>query len=337
MLIMGLSIKKYLLLVVNGLLLFSCTFGSVGNSQEEEALILQNLLRVGREIPSSLDVNLLSYDTQSDDNLNQFNILSNLPSANSSYSFNMVPGESFLDINRVEFRFNPPDRIGGIFSTKDQTSLIDDEEYNLSNNENTENKLEEEMGNQSNSLVKTHTPFTVPLDLPQDNPYGRTYTTSSIRITAYSNINSNGIGLGSVNRQRIGIISNVPQGLVASTIVFFNRLDLKANISRTVAPAGNRTVTLSLRDVHVSLPTRCRIALLPNVSREYLLGFRYSSLFRDVIANPSNLSVLNDIFQIGINGDSVIITDLSNTNIYTNIIKNFELPDNVFIQDTCSL
>jgi hypothetical protein len=76
---------------------------------------------------------------------------------------------------------------------------------------------------------------------------------------------------------------------------------------------------------------------LPNVSREYLLGFRYSSLFRDVIANPSNLSVLNDIFQIGINGDSVIITDLSNTNIYTNIIKNFELPDNVFIQDTCSL
>lgn len=324
-----------ILLTVFYLPSFSCSFGSVGNSQEEELAILQNLLRVGREIPSSLDVNILSYDTQSDDNLNQFTILSNLPSANTSYTLDMVPSESFLDVNRVEFRFNPPDRIAGVFSTKDHIAESENGELSLSNSENLGNK--QEMSNQSNSLVKTHTPFTVPLDLPQDNPYGRTYTTPSIRINAYSNINSNGIGLGSVNRQRLGIISNVPQGLVASTIVFFNRLDLKVNISRTIPSSQNRNVTLSLRDVHISLPTRCRIALLPNVNREYLLGFRYSSLFRDVIASPSNLSILNDIFQIGSNGDSVIITDLSNTNIYTNIIKNFELPDNVFIQDTCSL
>ncbi|NCN09427.1 MAG: hypothetical protein GW938_06240 [Leptospira sp.] len=301
---------------------YSCTFGSVGDSKEEEALILQNLLRVSREIPSSLNMNLLSYDTQSDDDLNNFTLVSN----GITYSIAMNPYLSFIDFNRVEFRFNPNDKIAGLFSVKsDNESKEDNSILNIN-----------DLTIQNENVSKTHTPFTVPLDLPADDPYGKIYSISGSRINSYSNQNSNGIGLGSVNQQDLGNIPNAPQGVVASTEVYFDRLDLRANISRTVPAAQNRNIILSIRDVHITLPTRCRINMEAGKATEYYLGFRYSSLFRDVISSSSNIYILDTIVSTGtVNGSDVIITDLDST--YTNYIKNFELPDNVFVQETCNL
>lgn len=284
-------------------ILLSCTFGSVGDSQKEEALILQNLLRLGREVPSSLKPVLLGYDNQIDDDLNQFTITSSAPMANTNYNFTIVPSSSYMEINRIEFRFNPPGKIAGVFDV------------------------------QSKSSTKTHTPYTVPLDLPSSDPYGKIYSSKPIRINAYTNKNSEGIGLGSVFRQEMSLMENIPQGVVASTVVYFDRLDLKADITRPNANP-NRTIILSFRDVSINFPTRCKITMTGGKTTEWLLGFRYSNLFRDLVS-PTK-SVLDAIYLANpTNGSTIVVTDLDP--LYSDFYKNFDLADNVFIQDTCNL
>ncbi|WCL49207.1 hypothetical protein [Leptospira sp. GIMC2001] len=276
----------------------NCTFGSVGNSQEEEAIILESLIRTSRAVPSGFNPFLHAYDNQIDDNLQNFTILSNV---GGNYNIQMKTNLNFLILNRIDFRFNPGDKIGGVFNVRSDTS-------------------------------KTHTPYTVPLDLPSDDPYGKIYSSSTKRIDGYSSKNSDGIGFGSVFRANLNPLINPPQGILSSTIAYFDRLDLYATIIRS-NDSSQREVVISLRNIAVSFPPRCRIELTSSQTQEWILGLRYSNLFRDIIEPGQNVSVVNSLFQGSNSGDTIIISDLDSR--YSYIQTNFTKEDNVLLQESC--
>lgn len=286
-------------------LLTSCTFGSVGNSLEEEAIILENLFRVVREIPGTFQPIVHTYDDQINENISRFNIASGNPPTN--YQVEILQENSFLEINRFEFRFNPPDRPFGTLITRS--------------------------GSDTNAGNRTHTPFTIPLDLPPDDPYGKTYISRGNRIENFMIANSDGIDLGRVSRNFTQPIPDAPQGILASTNLFVKRWDLRALVTRS--DNQTRIVALSFRDYHQTILPRCKTELRKQVTTEWILGLRYSSLYRDFFRSGTRVELLNNLFSTGSNGDILFISDLDPR--FDDFFTNLKSDDLVIVQESCLL
>ncbi|MCX7997570.1 MAG: hypothetical protein N3A69_01285, partial [Leptospiraceae bacterium] len=110
--------KKFFLVFLFTLNLNNCYFGSVGNKLKENAIIVNNLLKIIHETLSTLRVIFHFYDDQADLNLANFIIQSGNPSVNYTIE---VDSNSFMEVETVEFRFNPPEKIFGIFSNQTKT------------------------------------------------------------------------------------------------------------------------------------------------------------------------------------------------------------------------
>ncbi|MCC5813554.1 MAG: hypothetical protein JJT78_02255 [Leptospira sp.] len=299
-------------------LLVSCTFGSVGNSLEEEAIILENFIRLVREVPGTFQPIIHSYDDQNDqvdDDLSTFNLSSGSGGAQRTYSIEILQTNSFLDIERMDFRFNPPDKPFGSLNarTQDQSAQVGS---------------------------RTHTPFTIPLDLPPNDPYAQVYSAPGFRINPFMIGNSPGSGLGTVARNPLPALRDAPQGILAQSRVIIRRWDLNVRITDItdpppVPPDNTRNLRISFRDYEETLLPRCKTEVLRGQSTEWVLGLNYSRLFRDIPAQ--GVQVLNTIFNdtSGNPTQTIQITDISP--YYSWFFTNLEADDAVLIQESCLL
>lgn len=287
--------KKIYFLFLFTLGFSSCYFGSVGNKLEENSIILNNLLKLVRETPTTLKVFSHFYDDQGDENLSQFIVKSGNPSVN--YTIEVHP-TSFVELEKLEFRFNPPEKILGIFSTQ----------------------------------TKTHTPYTVPLNLPSTDLYGKTYTLLGKKISNFTVNNSSGIGQGSVFQEELGVLEGVPQGVISETKVFMKRLDIKVNVTHQDG-VQKRTLLISFRDYVWQAFPRCKIELKLSQTTNWLFALKYSSIFKDYFLSGSLISPIQQVFSTSSNNETINITDLDTR--YELFFKNLQLPDNVFLQESC--
>lgn len=274
---------------------YSCYFGSVGNKLKENAVAIENLLKLVRETPTTLRVTAHFYDDQGDEALSKFTISSGNPVAN--YTIEVHP-TSFAEMEKLEFRFNPPEKIFGVYSTQ----------------------------------TKTHTPYIVPLNLPSTDLYGKTYTLLGKKISNFTVNNSSGIGLGSVFQEELGNLEGVPQGVISETKVFIQRLDIKVNVMHQDG-IQKRIILISFRDYVWQAFPRCKIELKLSQTTNWLFALKYSSIFKDYFISGSLVSPIQQVFLTSSNNETINITDLDPR--YELFIKNLQSPDNVFLQESC--
>lgn len=293
----------FFFILLSPITLQNCTFGSVGNKLEEDQIILDSLLRILRERTGTLLPVVHSYDDQIDDNLNIFSLSSGEGSSLRTYQVQILQQGSFLRIQNFQFRINPSDRpIIGFF--------------------------------------KTHTPFTIPLELPPTDPYGKVYSVDGGEVQNFMVGNSEGIGLGSVARAVFSELK-VPRGLIASTQISIPRWDLHMQIIQTQPPASfphnTRNIIISIRDLTIRFLPRCRIEIHPHQTTEWILGIQYNRLLRDTFENNVRQEFINSLFQSSISNpmETIFITDLSS--FYGLLEKNLLADDVVFLQESCLL
>lgn len=314
--------------------LTSCTFGSVGDKLEEDVVILENFLRLVREIPGTFQPILHSYDDQADDDLSRFNLNSGTGAEERRYSVEILPTLSYLEIERMDFRFNPPGRPFGSLSVQSTEKNL--QQVKSSSQDST--KLPNQQPHLPNS-VRTHTPFTIPLDLPPNDPYAQIYSSPGFRIDSFMTGNSEGSGLGTVARNPLTALRNAPQGILAQSRVLIRRWDLHIRITQTdptiSPPANTRVLRISFRGFEETLLPRCKTETSRSNKTEWVLGMNYSRLFRD---NPAQgVTLLNRIFDEtnGTPTETIVITDISP--FYTYFQTNLESDDAVLIQESCLL
>jgi len=329
---MGWKRFKILILIVCVNLFDCCTFGSVGNKLEEDAIILENFIRFVREIPGIFQPVIHSYDDQTDEDIRQFQVVSGMGAGAREYLVQILENQSFLDIERLEFRFNPPEKPLGnlLIRFSEKTDLPSKLDWKHRKKDSLDSGKPE---------VRTHTPFTIPLDLPPNDPYAKVYSLPGFRINLFMIGNSSGSGLGIVARNSLPALRNAPQGILAQTRMIIRRWDLNVQITQIqpplVPPAGVRNLRISFREYEETLFPRCKTKVLRNATTEWILGVNYSRLFRDI---PSQgVSLLNQIFDStsGNPTAEIQITDISP--FYSFFFTHLKADDAVFIQESCLL
>lgn len=286
------------------LLFQSCNFGSVGNKEKENIAILENLQRIVRETQYSFQPILHSYDDQEDRDLSRFTLTSSHPESATSlenYQVEILTEGSFIDIEKLEFRINPPQAIVGLEIPRPFSG------------------------------ARTHTPYTIPLDLPSDDPYGKTYTTSNLRWDFFMNANSEGIGYGPLAKSQWRSVQ-LPQGIVASVTVTLKRWDLQTRMTR-ISDGEIRNAIISIQNIRIPIYPRCRIEVKNDHSGQWMLGINYARLFRDYFRNNQRVSLLGNIFSSTNRTEKIQITDLNS--LYGNFLYNLQSEDTVIIQESC--
>lgn len=294
-----------------------CSFGSVGNKQEEDALILENIIRLARERTSRLQIRLFAYDNQLDSDLGNFTLQSGDPPGD-EFEIEVLEG-SGLELGPLLFRINPPDPAWGSPESflKSQSRLETESLSGL-------------------DTQKSHTPYTVPLELPQENPYGKVYQSSELNWNAFY-IKNGESARGSVARINLPILRGIPYGILASAEITIKRWDLLATVSRT-SDSESRTIRISIRDEKFTILPRCRIPLPADRIGTWDIGFRYSSLLSDQFISGTRIPVLQDIFAQTAANEIIIATDPS-LDLYPqftrSILRNLQSEDRVLIQESC--
>ncbi len=304
--------KNLFLLVV--LFFASCTFGSVGNKLKEDAIIINNLLKLLREIPATFQPIVHSYDDQKDSNLASFEVSSGTGVNSKIYQVNILEENSFLEIEKLEFRFNPSEKILGFFSVNSKIQ---------------------------NSTSKTHTPYTIPLDLPSNDLYGKTYISQGQKITSFMIKNSQGVGFGEVSRNLLSPITNAPQGVLASISFYLKRWDLNVKIQQisppVLPPQDIRNLRISLQDYRLTFFPRCKIQLKSAEVTEWILGLNYARLFRDTIVSNIKKETLNEVFQASTSNPTQTILIFDVHSLYYLFFENLQAQDVVILQESCLL
>ncbi|EMY76660.1 hypothetical protein LEP1GSC060_0298 [Leptospira weilii serovar Ranarum str. ICFT] len=277
-----------------GFLLGNCTFGSVGDSRKEEAKMLQRLLVLFNERPSSFGTFLYYTDDQQNSNIGNFNVVSTA----TVYNLQLQPGSKIV-WDGISIRVNPnpvptvPEKIRS-FDAGDHSSA-------------------------------SHTPYTVPLDLPITSPYGQEYGTSSFEDSNLETITET-ILTGDVHTSSAPLISGIPSGYLASVKYKIRSLDLTFQIA---APAA-KTVRLQMSPFVLELFPRCRFDITPEKSGSFPVLWKSDGIFQD----RTSVSILNSISALP---NPVDINPYQNANLYDLILANLRQQDRVLYQTGCNL
>ncbi|WP_108960641.1 hypothetical protein [Leptospira ellinghausenii] len=279
-------------------LVSQCTFGSVGDREEEKLVILQNLIFFSNNQTIPIGTNLRSYDDQADDNINQFSLTSPSPT-----SFNIsIQSSTYINWETGSYRINPPSQILGVSTTSSERST---------------------------AVAKTHTPYTVPLDLPADDLYGKTYPFLNAgtisNITQFNSTMETGASFLFSNTK----VTNMPLGVVALANVsweeIYIRMDITGGTTKSVTillPQGSKTIT-----------PKCKIPIKNGRSGNIEILFSLSSLFQDrtVSGTPIRfLETLSGKFE-----NPVVISKVSNVDLYNILQQNLQAEDIVFSFPGC--
>lgn len=286
--------SKQISIFIIGFLFSHCTFGSVGNSEKEKLVILQNLIFFNNTQLVPVGTNLRSYDDQADDNLNQFSLTSNGPTYNIT-----IQSSSYINWEMGSYRINPPNQVLGVSATSSERS--------------------------STATAKTHTPYTVPLDLPADDLYGKTYAFLSAgtvsNITQYNSTMETGASFLYSNTR----ISNMPLGVVAVANVSWEEMYIRMDV-------GGKDVTILLPQGNKSITPKCKIPVKLGRSGNIEILISLSSLFQDRTVAGSPVRFLE---QLSLVAGPVIISKVSNIPLYNILQQNLQAEDIVFSFPGC--
>ncbi|AXR68452.1 laminin/fibronectin-binding adhesin Lsa30 [Leptospira mayottensis] len=272
----------------------NCTFGSVGDSRKEDAKMLQRFLVLFNERPASFRTFLYYTDDQQDSNIGNFDVVSTA----TIYNLQLQPGSKIL-WDGVSIRVNP----NPVLTVPGQTRTFDAGDHS----------------------AKSHTPFTVPLDLPVTSPYGQEYGTPSFNDSNIETITET-ILTGDVHTSSVPLISGVPSGYLASVKYKINSINLTFQI---VAPAV-KTVRLQIPSFTLELFPRCRFDITPEKPGSFPVIWRSSGIFQD----QGSISILNSISALP---NPVDINPYQNVNLYDLILANFRQQDRIIYQIGCNL
>lgn len=277
-----------------GFLFSHCTFGSVGNSDEEKLTILQNLIYFNNTQLVSVGTNLRSYDDQADDNLNQFSLTSAGPT---TYNIT-IQSSSYIQWEAGAYRINPPNQVLGVSTTSSERN--------------------------STATAKTHTPYTVPLDLPADDLYGKTYpflSASTVpNITQFNSTMETGASFLYPNTR----LSNIPLGVVAVANVSWEEIYILMTVNgidiTILLPQGNKSIT-----------PKCKIPIKYGRSGNIEILMSLSSLFKDRTVSGTPIQFLDQLPGAG----PVVISKVSNIPLYNILLQNLQAEDIVFSFPGC--
>lgn len=277
-----------------GFLFSHCTFGSVGNSEEEKLVILQNLIFFNNNQLVAVGTNLRSYDDQADNNLNQFSLTSNAVAYNIT-----IQSSSYVQWETGTYRINPPNQTLGVSATASEKS--------------------------STATVKTHTPYTVPLDLPADDLYGKTYpflSASTVsNITQFNSTMETGASFLYPNTRT----SNMPLGVVAVANISWEEIYIRMDV-------GGTDVTILLPQGNKSITPKCKIPIKNGRSGNIEILMSLSSLFKDRTVSGTPVRFLE---QLSLVADPVVISKVSNVPLYNILQQNLQAEDIVFSFPGC--
>ncbi|EOQ97127.1 hypothetical protein LEP1GSC195_3664 [Leptospira wolbachii serovar Codice str. CDC] len=287
------------LIFISSFLVFlaHCTFGSVGDSNKDKLAILQNLIFFNNNQTVAVGTNLRSYDDQADDNLNQFSLTSPAPT-----TYNVtIQSSTYINWETGTYRINPPNQTLGVSATSSEKS----------------------------STAKTHTPYTVPLDLPADDLYGKSYSFLSAgtvsNITQYNSTVETGASFLYPNTR----LSNMPLGVVAVANVsweeIYIRMDVTGGTTKSVTillPQGNKLIT-----------PKCKIPIKNGRSGNIEILFSLSSLYQDRSVSGTPIRFLKDLFDLP--DTTVVISKVSNIPLYNILQQNLQAEDIVFSFPGC--
>lgn len=272
-------------------MLVSCTFGSVGDTNKENLTILQNVIYFNREIRSPLNSQFQFFGDEIDNRPENFSLRSN----NRTFQIDLL-GDSFITWELGSFRINPP---SSPFSTRELNS-------------------------------KTHTPFTVPLDLPISDPYARSYSflaqgTESLRKTTVSTTVTGFTHLSIQTRTNF----EAPLGNISLFTVSWEEMVLRFTSLGTTS----KDVRLIFRPGTQVIRPKCRIEASLSKTVPIVIAFQYGNLFRDRTDSGSVNAILNSIDSLA-NSD-VVISSVSQTELYEAIRKNLVQEDLSFFVPRC--
>ncbi|AOP34581.1 hypothetical protein A0128_12400 [Leptospira tipperaryensis] len=276
-------------------LLESCTFGSVGDSEKEEAKMLQRLLTLFNQRPSTFQTGIYFTDDQQDANIGTFSLVSGA----TTYNLQLLAGSKIV-WDGVGVRVNP----NPVPTVPNQSRTIGKDEHSAA----------------------SHTPYTVPLDLPVTSPYGVEYGTPSFTDLSLEVVNGS-ILTGDVHSSVVPRVQGIPSGYLASVKYKVQSLDLTFQIT---APGPiNTTVRIQLAPFVVELFPRCRFDIVP----EKLGSFPVTWNLTGILQDQGGTSLLGSIPAAG----TFNINPYQNGTLYNLILANFQQQDRVLYQTGCSL
>lgn len=280
-------------------LISHCTFGSVGNREEEKLVILQNLIFFNNNQTIPIGTNLRSYDDQSDDNLNQFSLTSG--AVPNSYNIT-IQNSTYINWEMGTYRINPPNQVLGVSTTSSERST---------------------------AVPKTHTPYTIPLDLPADDLYGKTYpflNASTIsNITQFNSTMETGASFLFSNTK----VTNMPLGVVAIANVSWEEIYIQMNVTRT---PNTKLVTILVPQGSKVITPKCKIPIKNGRSGNVEILFSLSGLFQDRTVSGTPIRFLDSLPN---DSNPIIISKVSNVSLYNILQQNLQAEDIVFSFPGC--
>ncbi|TGL38992.1 hypothetical protein [Leptospira perdikensis] len=281
-------------IAILSLLVTHCTFGSVGDSNKEKLTILQNLIFFNNNQTVAVGTNLRSYDDQADDNLNQFSLTSN----SVAYVI-VIQSSSYINWETGSYRINPPNQTLGVSTSSSERS--------------------------STATAKTHTPYTVPLDLPADDLYGKIYpflSASTVsNITQYNSTVETGASFLYPNTRT----SNMPLGVVAVANLSWEEIYIRMTV-------GAKDVTILLPQGNKSITPKCKIPIKSGRSGNIEILTSLLSLFQDRSVSGTPIRFLDQLSAVA---GPVIISKVSNVSLYNILLQNLQAEDIVFSFPGC--
>ncbi|WP_243401353.1 hypothetical protein [Leptospira harrisiae] len=256
--------------------------------------ILQNLIFFNNNQTIPIGTNLRSYDDQADDNLNQFSLTSN------SVVYNItIQSSTYINWETGTYRINPPNQVLGVSTSGSEKS--------------------------SNATAKTHTPYTVPLDLPADDLYGKSYAFLPTGIVSNITQFNSTMETGASFLFPYTKISSMPLGVVAVANVSWEEISIRMDVA-------GKDVTILLPQGNKSITPKCKIPIKPSRSGNIEILFSLSSLFQDRTVSGTPLRFLQ---QLSLVAGPVVISKVSNINLYNILLQNLQAEDIVFSFPGC--
>ncbi|TGN09743.1 hypothetical protein [Leptospira ilyithenensis] len=280
-----------------------CTFGSIGDANAEKLTILQNLLTQINEIRTSLQSQVVLYDDQSDDSLGRFNLISN----NITYSITVQ--SAVLKIDSGSYRINPSNRLFGSINASSSVS------------------------------VKTHTPYTVPLDLPTTDPYGKSYSyIGSSVLNSFFTANAQTDTGYAYSVPNLTTITDAPVGVVSLVSMSIPEWYWDLQIIRQSDNSIIKT-QIYLKPGTKMISPKCRIPVDGARKTPVPISLQYSNIFKDRIYLSQTYTFLQTLFAnypsfIG-STSSLVIAEFSATDLYKILSDNLSTEDLIFFVPGC--
>lgn len=290
----------------------NCTFGSIGDSNEEKLIILQNLLELNRNRRTNLATELQLYGDTVDSLPERFQINSN----NFTYTVRLL-SDSEIRWESGSLRINPNQ---GILPGLGERNVQVDNSQENSN---------------SVSISKTHTPFTVPLDLPSTDPYAQNYNfiPGGIESLVKSELISTDFG-PSHKSSLIQNIPNAPLGVVSAANLSWEEIYLHFEFyGGSILQASPKDIKIFFRPGSQALRPKCKIEAKEGRSLPIPIAFQYGKVLNNRTENGVTENFLNTLELDA--SSNFIINFASSTTRYNHVLKNLNQEDLVFIFPGC--